>query len=272
MTTSGQFILMDAGEFRAWVADEMVNRSIKRIQNHHTWKPRYENFKGDNHFSMLKGMKNSHLSRGFSDIAQNLTTFPDGTIAVCRPLKTVPAGIKGANTGGICIEHIGNFDKAGDTMAKKHKDAIIELNVILCERFDLTPNPDTIVYHHWWDLNSGKRKNGEGSTKSCPGTNFFGGNKVADAEKNFIPKIIEKMQAAGLTVEVPDDAITSSIAPSDFPVRYSKRGKIEYGEALQTFLNQFPGIKIEVDGWPGKKTSDAFKKVTGYYLKGDPRG
>ncbi len=47
--------------------------------------------------------------------------------------------------------------------------------------------------------------------------------------------------------------------------------KIKYGEELQTFLNKFPGISLTVDGAPGTKTSDAFKLVTGYYLKGDGR-
>jgi len=42
-------------------------------------------------------------------------------------------------------------------------------------------------------------------------------------------------------------------------------------EALQTMLNTFPGIFVKVDGIPGEKTSDAFKKVTGHFLSGDPR-
>ena len=46
---------------------------------------------------------------------------------------------------------------------------------------------------------------------------------------------------------------------------------IEYGEDLQRFLNTFPGISLRVDGWPGAKTSDAVKRMFGFYLKGDPR-
>jgi len=52
---------------------------------------------------------------------------------------------------------------------------------------------------------------------------------------------------------------------------YSDNSKTEYGQELQKFLNQFPGIYVKEDGWPGGKTSDAFKKVTGHYLKGDSR-
>lgn len=266
MQQKDQFLLFNLSEFENWIKSEKVSRSIKRIQNHHTWKPSYKDFKDDNHFTLLKGMKRSHLKRGFSDIAQNITTFPDGTLAICRPLNKVPAGIKGANRGGICIEHVGNFDEGGDRMKKKHKETIIQLNAILCNHFNLHPNSDSIVYHHWWDLNTGRRKNGKGTTKSCPGTNFFGGNMVENAEDNFIPIIlVEYLQIRnGFS-----DIVTE---PELFKIRYSKSGKIEFGKELQSFLNQFPGIKIKVDGWPGKKTSDAFRMLTGYYLKGDPRG
>lgn len=41
-------------------------------------------------------------------------------------------------------------------------------------------------------------------------------------------------------------------------------------ELLQAWLNTFPGIFVKVDGVPGRKTSDAYKKVTGNYLPGDP--
>ena len=55
------------------------------------------------------------------------------------------------------------------------------------------------------------------------------------------------------------------------PFIYYSNKKIEYSEQLQQYLNQFPGIRVLVDGVPGQKTSDAFKLVTGNYLSGDPR-
>ncbi len=55
------------------------------------------------------------------------------------------------------------------------------------------------------------------------------------------------------------------------PFVYDSSRRIEYGEQFQQFLNQFPGIRVLVDGVPGQKTSDAFKLVTGNYLSGDPR-
>jgi lysozyme family protein len=41
--------------------------------------------------------------------------------------------------------------------------------------------------------------------------------------------------------------------------------------ALQEWLNTFPGIFVLVDGKAGQRTSDAYRKVTGEYLVGDPR-
>jgi len=46
---------------------------------------------------------------------------------------------------------------------------------------------------------------------------------------------------------------------------------IKQGEDLQRWLNTYPGIFVKIDGWAGEKTSDAFKKVTGIFLPGDPR-
>ena len=43
-------------------------------------------------------------------------------------------------------------------------------------------------------------------------------------------------------------------------------------EDLQRWLNTFPGIFVKIDGVPGNLTSEAYKKVTGLFLPGDPRG
>lgn len=46
---------------------------------------------------------------------------------------------------------------------------------------------------------------------------------------------------------------------------------VSRAEELQRWLNTFPGIFVRVDGHPGDRTSDAFRKVTGMYLPEDPR-
>jgi hypothetical protein len=190
-----QFILMNKVGFHKYLKETEFKRTIKLVQNHHTYKPDYSNFNGDDHFDDLKAMDRYHENkRGWSDIGQNITIFPDGMIGICRPINKAPAGIKGANKHGICIEAYGNFDKGGDEMTKAQRDSILFVNAVLCHKFKLIPDSNTIVYHHWWNW-SGKRTNGvDGKGKSCPGTNFFGGNKVEDAENNFIPLINDKLE------------------------------------------------------------------------------
>lgn len=196
MKTKGKFILFTLTEFDSYLKEHSFARSIKVIQNHHTAVPGYAHFKGDNHFAMVEGMENFHKTHnGWSEIAQNITTFPDGTIMLCRSLDKMPAGIKGVNQYGICIEHIGNFDLNGDTMADVHKKTIIGINALFCREFKLTPDTNSIVYHHWYDLVTGVRTNGTGAVKTCPGTNFFGGNKVEDAKEKFIPLINDYLKS-----------------------------------------------------------------------------
>lgn len=191
MKTKGQYLLFNLAEFAEWLATRQFARSVVRIQNHHTWKPRYADFKGENHFQLLEGMYNYHVhTNGWANIGQNLTTFPDGLVAVCRPFDATPACIVGANTGSICIEHLGDFDSGRDTMSAAHAHCAVRVNALLCEEFGLTPNSNSIVYHHWYNLGTGERNNGTKNNKSCPGTAFFGGNKVADCEANFIPKVL----------------------------------------------------------------------------------
>tara|TARA_R110000850_G_scaffold91742_14_gene194690 strand:- start:44606 stop:45439 length:834 start_codon:yes stop_codon:yes gene_type:complete len=47
--------------------------------------------------------------------------------------------------------------------------------------------------------------------------------------------------------------------------------QVRRAEALQVWLNTFPGIFVKVDGVPGDRTSHAFRQITGHYLPGDPR-
>jgi hypothetical protein len=190
------FELFEIQEFIEWIDSKYVKRIITTIQNHHTYSPSYKHFKGANHLALLKGIESYHINNnGWSAIAQTFTTFPDGKIAICRDINMIPAGIKGSNKNGICIEHLGNFDTGKDVITNEHRETILALNAILCKKFYLDISTANIVYHHWYDLITGKRMNGEGVTKSCPGTAFFGGNKVADAEKSFIPLIQKKFDS-----------------------------------------------------------------------------
>lgn len=203
MEKKGSFILMEAAEFNSWLQETLISRRIVAVQQHHTWSPGYTHFDGANHFGLQDSMKNSHLERGFADIAQHFSIFPDGKICTGRPLDRIPAGIKGANTGAICIENVGNFDHGADTMTQAQKEAIVGVTAALLKRFGISADTEGIIYHHWYDLNTGKRTDGSGTTKSCPGTNFFNGNTLQHCMEHFIPPVTAKLKT--VDVEAPSE-------------------------------------------------------------------
>ena len=200
MTMQGQHILMTREEFRDWLFHAQIKRKVTLIQQHHTWQPSYKQFNGSNHFQMLMGMENFHKrTMGWSNIAQNITTFPDGKIAVSRPFNIAPEGTIGprANATGIAIENVGNFDKGHDVMTEAQKETIVYISAALSIKFGLTPSIDSITYHHWWNLRTKERVLDRGpnyNVKTCPGTGFFGGNSTASAIHNFYPLVSRKMQ------------------------------------------------------------------------------
>lgn len=204
MEQRGNFLLMNRSEFRGWLAGQKITRKITKLQVHHTASPNYTTRRLVNgvacqdHFDCLEGMRRYHVSLGWSGTGQNITTFEDGKIAISldRNLNVTPAGISGANTGALCIENVGNFDKGGDTLTPEQRMTIVHLYACLCEKFGLAPGVSTIVYHAWYkadgtwlgDYVAGK------SSKTCPGTNFFGaGNTKAAAQNTFIPAVAAEL-------------------------------------------------------------------------------
>lgn len=205
------FQIYTPDEFTDYLSNNIFSREITCIQNHHTWLPGYTSLTAERgELFWLESMRNTHIQeRKWSDIGQNITTFKSGNIGLCRPIDIKPAGIFGANQGAICIENFGNFDKDKDVMTPGHKTAIIRLNAALCKRFDLSPIKSQVVYHHWFDR-SGKRFSDEkinsnkvgDEQKTCPGTDFFGGNTILAAEQFFYPLIatdIRVLNGAALT-------------------------------------------------------------------------
>lgn len=253
METKFGFTKMTIQEFEQWVSSLRVARTITRIQQHHTMIPSYQHFTGNNHFERQRAMKNYHVTHnGMADIAQHFTIFPDGSIMTGRTLEHTPAGIKYQNAGSICFEYFGDFDRNKDVMTQAQKDAIIAANAALCKRFNLIPNTDSIVYHHWFRLNNGVRNNGAGGNKSCPGTNFFGGNKVEDCNKNFIPLIKAKIagQIVPTTTNIIGYAVVNTaslnirtLASASSP-KASDREPATFGSTLRIYDRKDGFIKI----------------------------
>lgn len=202
---------MTVAEFDTWLTALQVSRTILFVQEHHTYSPSYSQFNGNNHFELQQGMKNYHVTHnGWSDIAQQFTTFPDGTIMTGRPMEVTPACILGKNAHAVCIENLGNFDTGGDAMRPEQRDTIIKMAALLCKRFGIPVTDTGIVYHHWFDLTTGARNNGTKNNKSCPGTNFFGGNKVANALATFLPLVAAATAGAS---PIPAPPITQTPVP-----------------------------------------------------------
>jgi hypothetical protein len=183
---------------------------------------------------------------------QNITTFPSGNIGLCRPIDTTPAGIFGANTGAICIEHFGDFDKDRDAMTDSHKAAIVALNAILCIKFKLEPVKANVVYHHWFD-GTGKRfpedivnNNLVGNKqKTCPGTAFFGGNTITNAETFFFPLIKEKINE--LKGVPPTEAVKKKVNTTTLNVR---GGPSTSNSVLRTLTRDtIVNVYLEREGW-----------------------
>ena len=187
----GEFKKFSIEEFKEHISKLEIKRGVSRVQLHHTYSPSYKNFTGSNHIELQNNMLNYHVNtNGWADIGQHFTIFPDGAIVTGRRMESTPAGIKGANTGAICIECLGNFENGGDVMTDPQKNAIVAAVKILLDKFGLNAKT-SVTYHAWWSADG--RELGDyikgHSSKTCPGTGFFGGNTLTVYERNLMPLI-----------------------------------------------------------------------------------
>lgn len=254
METRFGFTLMNLPEFETWLRDLRVGRTVLFIQQHHTFVPAYQHFTGSNHFERQRAMKNHHVNtNGFFDIAQHFTTFPDGTLMTGRSMESSPACIKFNNADAVCIEHLGDFDRGRDVMTPAQRATAIGMTAALCTRFGIPVTPDRIVYHHWFRLDNGMRNNGAGGNKSCPGTNFFGGNKVADCEANLLPAVRDAVGAGGPAGPPPAiekyalvtaGALNVRVGPGAGNAKVPGREPVTLGAVLRVFDEHNGWLKI----------------------------
>lgn len=192
METKYNFTKLSRAELLPWLLDQKVKRKVTKIQQHHTYLPNYSHFNGSNHFERQKAMQYFHVNnQKWNDIAQQFTTFPDGTVLTGRSLEQTPVGIYGQNTGAICIENFGDFDL--EEINEEHQQTIITLTAALCIKFNISPGINTIIYHSWYDLKTGKYNLKSLNRKTCPGVKFFGGNKPGACRSRFIPLIYNEI-------------------------------------------------------------------------------
>lgn len=205
-TQNGFTLLENAKDVRNWLAKQKVTRKITRLQVHHMDMPSYSTWEktdkkvfSEPHFGRTQSLDSygkSKWGRGASDghghwIAQHFNIFPDGKITTGRNLNSTPIGIRGWNTGAICIEIYGCFDKGHDKMTKEQKEAVIYLYGELCKRFDIPVNTTHIKPHCWFTAGGTHlgKYNPDRSAKTCPGTNFWGYGCSPSGFAHFIKDI-----------------------------------------------------------------------------------
>jgi len=218
----------------------------RELHVHHTWRPDHSNFNGSNYQKVQDGMRRSHLARGFSDIAQHVTLFPDGIFMTGRNFGTNPASILNHNYGlPFCVEMIGNFDIGNDKFEGIQKDSMLKL----------------AKYFY----NKGKyvRFHNENAAKTCPGTSI---------KKSTFMSEVKGYKDNGIKVEAPKTQVKTEVVynkPTSTLLGKGNRG--EAVKTLQSLLNK-KGFNVgTVDGVFGDKTEDAliaFQKEAGIGVDG----
>jgi len=110
------------------------------------------------------------------------------------------------------------------------------------------------------------------------GSSHYASGKYG-ADGVWSPSLVSKQIGAAVILRRylelhPDEAAEWSGAyPLSGPFKDAWRFGMQGREVavLQEALNRVPGIFVRVDGIAGARTSDAFRRVTGKYLEGDPR-
>lgn len=200
-TKNGFTLLENEKDVKEWLSKQKVTRTITKLQVHHMDLPNYSTWEktdkkvfSEPHFGRTQsldsyGKSTWHYSDGHGHyIAQHFNVFPDGKITTGRNLNSTPIGIRGWNTGAICIEIYGCFDKGKDKMTSAQKKAVIYLYGELCKRFKIKPSTSTIRPHCWFTAGGtylGKYDVNK-SAKTCPGTAFWGKGCSKDGFAWFI--------------------------------------------------------------------------------------
>lgn len=269
-TQNGFTLLENQKDVKNWLAKQKVSRRITKLQVHHmdlpnysTWEKTDKRLFSEPHFGRTQSLDSYGKSKwgsGASDghghhIAQHFNVFPDGKITTGRNLNSTPIGIRGWNTGAICIEIYGCFDKGHDKMSSAQKEAVIYLYGELCKRFDIPVNTTHIRPHCWFTAGGtylGKY-NPNRSAKTCPGTNFWGYGCSSEGFAHFIkdvrnyvngkkaePKTVDKdgKDVPNYTVQIITDTLNVRYGAS---TSYDKISTLKKGDKVV--------ITHEKDGW-----------------------
>lgn len=232
----------DVNSFLSYLSVNLRSK-ITEVHVHHTLRPDHKSFNGKNHRALQDGMKRFHVkARGFQDIAQHLTVYPDGSVMTGRNPNVPPASAQGYNDSDpdkqhpFMFEMVGNFDRGHDTLEGKQLESAILITKFLMDQ-------GAKVRFHNQCLIGGR------SPKTCPGTSV-------DYDW-FV-------------------SLCKSASPSPVP----KPSKMPYKRLLKLRSSMMRGddvkaiqkiVGVPVDGWYGKVTRNgviAYQKKHGLLVDG----
>ncbi|WP_053216042.1 peptidoglycan recognition protein family protein [Guptibacillus hwajinpoensis] len=228
-------------KFEIITADQVIEmlkgRKYSRAQVHHTWKPNHSDFNGKNHIALQDSMYRYHVNvRGWDNIGQHLTLMPDGLFVTGRPFWSMPAGIKGYNTGAFMIEHLANFDNGHDKLNGAQLNSSLKVYQYLVKECGAE-----IMFHN------------EHAAKSCPGTGVnrddFIYSVLAYTPNQVEPKVI---------LHPTQEKVKSGVV--EFVL-----GVGDAGEQVRDLQNKLKSLKYDIgkygaDGKFGRDTKAAVEK------------
>lgn len=205
------------------------NYKFKRFDIHHTWKPNYSNLKTNTPEQLNSNMKNYHIKQGYGDIAQHITTYPDGTILIGRDFSKRPVSIANRNTGAFAMEMVGNFDYFRDIITVEQRQITLELIKYF------RPKGVEIAFHRDY------------SSKTCPGTSLDKAGLI-DASNYYLKwKVLRKGINGTDVLE-----LQTLLGENGYPIKW-KDGN--FGVETDIAVRQFQKDKgLVVDGSVGEET------------------
>lgn len=174
-----------------------------RYDIHHTHLPNHTTWsRNPDHRRVQDGMRNFHVNtKGWADIAQHITIFPDGKIMTGRNINLTPVSASNYNIpSAFMIEMVGDFDKGKDILEGKQLDSVVKISAYFEKQ-------GAKMFFHREGLINGREP------KTCPGTGINkqwlhnlvlneinkGGKYIM--EKNDAEKIIRFLSAGWFAVQ-----------------------------------------------------------------------
>lgn len=233
--------------------EELKRYNHRELHVHHTYSPNHTHFTGANYHELQNGMRRFHImSRGFADIAQHVTLFPDGKFLTGRDFAKNPASILGHNYGlPFCVEMVGNFDIGHDAFDGEQKQAMLQLAKFFRDR------------------NKYIRFHNENAAKSCPGTSInkatflrevdeLGKAVVVPAPKTEVASVIHRPANSLLERGDKGEAVGDLQRKLKGFGLYAGRIDNDFGPQTEEAVEQFQRLaNIGVDGVVGPQTIKA---------------